>query len=347
MITSNDYLKSITKMNEQEKEIYFARVKKWTEEDYPRLCAVQEAWTANDFKSFDEGCILISALMAARAWLPEKIYRKDINRRLTWVRDWLAEINKRYGNVDFGRVDTAQREELGQRAIFAATPKGVQPTTLHGTAAAHARAAEAAGKIPAAPTPRPKHLDAYVHLLSKELQEAVATLSSMYLKQGEFSQMLQKLADDPRSNPADRERYAKALSKVSDAIYAIYARAEAEWEALPETEKAKVGVVAAQPAESKAEKKAEGPAPDGAGTAADAENEGEKKAEEPTPDGAGTAAEAENEGEKKAEAEGEKKAEAKAEKKAGAEAENEKKKAEKKASKKATNKKRTVKKEKE
>lgn len=243
MITINDYLKPIKMMTEQEKEVYFDRVKRWTEEDYPRLCAVQEAWTASDIKSFDEGCTLISVLQGARQWLPSKIYQKDIKRRLTWVRDWLDEINRRYGKVDFAAMPHPN-EAVG-RAIYVAA-KAERSKSYATVVKEQADAAVADGKIPATATARPKHLDAYLHLLPVKVQEDAAQLSALYLKLGEFHQMLHKIADDPRANPKDREKYAKAVTKAADTIDAIYAEVEAAWEALSDADKAKAGVPVAE-----------------------------------------------------------------------------------------------------
>ena len=243
MITINDYLKPIKMMTEHEKEVYFDRVKRWTEEDYPRLCAVQEAWTASDIKSFDEGCTLISVLQGARQWLPSKIYQKDIKRRLTWVRDWLDEINRRYGKVDFTAMPHPS-EAMG-RAIYVAA-KSERSKNYATVVKEQADAAVADGKVPATATARPKHLDAYLHLLPVKVQEDAAQLSALYLKLGEFHQMLHKIADDLRANPKDREKYAKAVTKTADTIDAIYAEVEAAWEALSDADKAKAGVPLAE-----------------------------------------------------------------------------------------------------
>lgn len=270
MITTNDYLKPIKKMTEQEKEVYFDQVKKWTEEDYPRLCAVQEAWTANEFKSFDEGCVLISVLQGARAWLPSKIYQKDIQRRLTWVRDWLTEINRRYGKVDFAAMPHPS-EAMG-RAIYV-NAKAERSKDYAQVVKGQADAALADGKIPETSTARPKHLDAYLHLLPAKVQADAAQLSALYLKLGELHGMLH-LKADPRHDPRDRQKYAQAVVRVSDSIDAIYAEVEAAWEALPEDEKAKAGATIAETQQTKASA-----APDLPASASDAPASAEAKGE--------------------------------------------------------------------
>ncbi len=92
MITSKQYLKDLKSMNEMEKKGYYVRVNKWTSETFPELLALAECWEKVPVKDFDEGCLLVSAIINARPFLNDvqrysaKVAIKKLNLYLEKVR---------------------------------------------------------------------------------------------------------------------------------------------------------------------------------------------------------------------------------------------------------------------
>lgn len=191
MITEKDFLKSVKRMNDKEKQDYSLRIQKWTDETYPRLCALADAWTAADVKDFDEGLIIASAFYKARGFINVAM-RYDAKRRLKKLNELLIEVRERSGlsKVTVRRADdrTAYKAvvQVPMKVDDNGEPVKPEPFKLK----------EVDGR-------RPEHLSQYADRLDPLVRKATAELEPLYLLLSQRHAQLHFLSDDPNAAQQD------------------------------------------------------------------------------------------------------------------------------------------------
>lgn len=82
---------------------------------------------------------------------------------------------------------------------------------------------------------RPKHIDQYVHLLSKATQERAAGYGELMRQLGEARDNMQLLMDDDHASAKSREQWAKQATKLDKKIRALREELDREWEKVAES----------------------------------------------------------------------------------------------------------------
>ncbi len=93
MLNKSEFLKLVGTMTQTELDQYWTQLQRWTNETYPRLCAIADAWTECDIKDYKEGIRLCSALRSAREFCTQPM-SADALKRLQRVRYYINEIDK-------------------------------------------------------------------------------------------------------------------------------------------------------------------------------------------------------------------------------------------------------------
>ena len=207
-------------MSDIEKSEYDIAIMRWTDETYPRLCAIADSWTDADVKDFDEGLKLASAFSNAHPFI-SAAYRYDAVKRKRKLGDLLTQLRS--------------KTELGKKATRSANDPtryvGVLPT---------AKVVDENGKLkpkktfemPEVDGRRPEHLSEYVHKLSSSLQKDSKNLENWYLQLASHKERAILLANDPRAAQEDIKHEAKETVRIESIILNFWERVDAEWKAL-------------------------------------------------------------------------------------------------------------------
>lgn len=121
MITSKQYLKDLKSMNEMEKKGYYVRVNRWTSETFPELLALAECWEKVPVKDFDEGCLLVSAIINARPFLND-IQRYSAKVAIKKLNLYLEKVRR-----ESGLAKLATRGPVGTQQFRAVVPEEPLP----------------------------------------------------------------------------------------------------------------------------------------------------------------------------------------------------------------------------
>lgn len=214
MITKKDYLKSFKRMNENEQLDYLSRVERWTEETYPRLAALTDAWTDTDIKDYDDGLRLATALQKAQGFIATH-QRYDAKRRLEVLNKLLREVRLK---SDLGK--TPWRLSTDTRRYMAVVPAPAKvDEDGKPVAKPQAKAEEVAGR-------RPDQLKEYIHLLPKELQDEAKGVDDMYLRLAMLRNQLELLAANPNANQSMTSLAAKKVVAQEKKILNLWQRVD-------------------------------------------------------------------------------------------------------------------------
>lgn len=212
-------MKQIGTMTESERMAYFSDVEKWREEDYPRLESVVDAWTDAEYKVFDEGLRLCSAMARAKQFVGVA-YRLSIDRRMREIRGFMDLILSQAGvrrNTSYPRPG---RPVAPAKPVVARVPKPSDDED-----AVPVQSAESQKDTQR----RPNHYDEWADRMSDTLREKVASLSDLYATVAHYRQMVEHLASDPRHSEQDMSRAARLAVEYEKRILAIHRQAEIEW----------------------------------------------------------------------------------------------------------------------
>lgn len=227
-------------MTEEEKATYFADVRDWTENVYPRLLAHVEAWEEADVKDFDTGLMLASALQKARSFV-SVANTFSHNRALRVLYNSLETI-KRYDRGPKDIVNNRTGESIKSYRHVAAVPVTKEDedgvTTTTDAEQSFRKASEEVAKRFGGK--RPNHYDEWKHLMSAGLRNEIENLQTYYLELAAASQLSNNLDDNPKATQADRAAANQRVLMWDDKINAIHAAAEKEWAVLNGTESAQV-----------------------------------------------------------------------------------------------------------
>lgn len=217
MIPKNQYLKSLKRMNEDEKLEYLAQVDKWTSETYPYLASLDDGWKETDMKDFDEGLKLATALQKAIPFV-EQAHRYDIKRRLEKLNKILSEVR-----IKSGMAALRTRPASDVRRFTAVVPpepkrdeegKAVPRTPF---------------KMPEVDGRTPDHLSQYIHLLPADLQKEAKNIDAKYAQLAHWRGRAEYAANDPRANKALISNMAKKVVKIEASILNFWHRVDVEY----------------------------------------------------------------------------------------------------------------------
>ena len=215
MIHPKDYMQPIGSMTDNEKSTYFEDVRQWNEEQYPRLEAVVDAWTEAEYKVFDEGLLLCSALSRARQFVG-LAYKLSIDRRLKEIRGFMNAILK----LSNGKQLFIQNIKNKQKNVIVAKVPKIEEDNA---------AKDADEGEENLPDQRPNHYDEWENKMSSSLRNKVAGLSSLYAAMAHYRQMVENLAADPRHSEQDLSRAARLVVEYEKKVLSIHRQADIEW----------------------------------------------------------------------------------------------------------------------
>ena len=245
------YLKRFYSMSAEEKDSYLSRVRNWTGGDkslllprgedrvsvFQNVMACASAWSDSEIKAWNEGSVLITALvgMIESGWLPDGIYVKSARRAIRFIATALDDINRQYSSVTYPRE--GERESrvayFGPDAVDTRKVKGTMEKAKAAQAEGYAAALEA-GKTADAATRelwsfRPKHIDQYIHLLPESTQRKAAKIKGLFMELDMARENARLLSEDPHASSGDIAHFAKQAQAKDDAIRAIFREIDSEW----------------------------------------------------------------------------------------------------------------------
>ena len=201
-------------MAETEKLEYLARVERWTEETYPRLAALVDSWTETDWKDYDEGLELVTALQHAREFV-SKAYRYEISRSLQKMHQLLTEV---YRNTELCRMK--ERWANDKRHYVAHIPSEAK-TDENGV-----RQQKKEATKPDVSGRRPEHLSQYIDLIGDDLKKESTQLAGWYDQLAHWRGRAEYLADDPRATQEMLKGVAEAVVKIEQRILNFWERVD-------------------------------------------------------------------------------------------------------------------------
>lgn len=207
-------------MSEQEKYLYILDLKKYTEEDFPRLCAVHDAWSEADYKSFNYGLKILSAWRMAHDFLPAA-YRYEIPKRIKILGELLNRV----------RSKTELRGFVMNPAKFDKDYVAFLPTAKIVDENGETKP-KAIFEMPEVSGRRPEHLSQYIHKLSPALQKDAKELENLYMSLASHKERAIILSNNPNAKKEDIAHEAKETVRVESVILNFWERVDLEWEKL-------------------------------------------------------------------------------------------------------------------
>ena len=218
MITSKQYLKDLKSMNEMEKKGYYVRVNKWTSETFPELLALAECWEKVPVKDFDEGCLLVSAIINARPFL------NDVQRYSAKVA--IKKLNLYLGKVrcESGLAKRATRGPVGVEKFRAIVPEEPLPDENGDPQPVKQYVEQEVDNR------RPKDFVLYKDKLPKALQQkGEKWLKDAYLELADYRGRLEVMAESPQVSDEARKDIADKVLAAEQQIRAFWAEVDAAY----------------------------------------------------------------------------------------------------------------------
>jgi hypothetical protein len=217
---------------------------------------ISAAWNDTECQAFEDGVVLLSALTGmTETKLPDILYAISAKRSIKHVFQSLWAVDAEAGMADTitnnhdcnatlsrrepitdGNTENGAKEEPaeGKAAIKReqdgtgsdpAEREQARPEVNPTQAVAPLLGNASDGVVPA----RPKHIDQYVHLLPKKTQEHAALVQGLYREMEEAREKLNLLMNDQTASAADREAWAKKVTKCDNTLRKILDELDAEW----------------------------------------------------------------------------------------------------------------------
>lgn len=212
-------------MKEDEKLLLADRADKWLE-NYPKLMASVKSWADAPVKDFDEGLLLCSCLRSASSFIENARYF-EVHRCLDMIQRNLKYIVK---IARPGGPRTASEKKT--KKIKAYVPKEPQPdedgkTGILSEVERLRQEQEAMNEEMKLDKYRPQNLDAYIHLLPKDLQaECRQVQKKYYMPLREYRTRLESLAENPDATKEQRAEMAAMVTQSEDQLAAFWARVD-------------------------------------------------------------------------------------------------------------------------
>lgn len=216
MITSKQYLKDLKSMNEMEKKEYYVRVNRWTSETFPELLALAECWEKVPVKDFDEGCILVSAIINARPFLND-VQRYSAKVAIKKLNLYLEKVRR-----ESGLAKRATRGPVGVEKFRAIVPEEPLPDENGDPQPVKQYVEQEVDNR------RPKDFVLYKDKLPKALQQkGEKWLKDAYLELADYRGRLEVMAESPQVSDAARKDMADKVLATEQQIRAFWAEVDA------------------------------------------------------------------------------------------------------------------------
>lgn len=218
MITSKQYLKDLKSMNEMEKKEYYVRVNKWTSETFPELLALAECWEKVPVKDFDEGCILVSAIINARPFLND-VQRYSAKVAIKKLNLYLEKVRR-----ESGLAKRATRGPVGVEKFRAIVPEEPLPDENGDPQPVKQYVEQEVNNR------RPKDFVLYKDKLPKALQQkGEKWLKDAYLELADYRGRLEVMAESPQVSDEARKDMADKVLATEQQIRAFWAEVDAAY----------------------------------------------------------------------------------------------------------------------
>lgn len=218
MITSKQYLKDLKSMNEMEKKEYYVRVNRWTSETFPELLALAECWEKVPVKDFDEGCILVSAIINARPFLND-VQRYSAKVAIKKLNLYLEKVRR-----ESGLAKRATRGPVGVEKFRAIVPEEPLPDENGDPQPVKQYVEQEVNNR------RPKDFVLYKDKLPKALQQkGEKWLKDAYLELADYRGRLEVMAESPQVSDAARKDMADKVLATEQQIRAFWAEVDAAY----------------------------------------------------------------------------------------------------------------------
>lgn len=218
MITSKQYLKDLKSMNEMEKKGYYVRVNKWTSETFPELLALAECWEKVPVKDFDEGCILVSAIINARPFLND-VQRYSAKVAIKKLNLYLEKVRR-----ESGLAKRATRGPVGVEKFRAVVPEEPLPDENGDPQPVKQYVEQEVDNR------RPKDFVLYKDKLPKALQQkGEKWLKDAYLELADYRGRLEVMAESPQVSDEARKDMADKVLATEQQIRAFWAEVDAAY----------------------------------------------------------------------------------------------------------------------
>lgn len=218
MITSKQYLKDLKSMNEMEKKEYYVRVNRWTSETFPELLALAECWEKVPVKDFDEGCILVSAIINARPFLND-VQRYSAKVAIKKLNLYLEKVRR-----ESGLAKRATRGPVGVEKFRAIVPEEPLPDENGDPQPVKQYVEQEVDNR------RPKDFVLYKDKLPKALQQkGEKWLKDAYLELADYRGRLEVMAESPQVSDAARKDMADKVLATEQQIRAFWAEVDAAY----------------------------------------------------------------------------------------------------------------------
>lgn len=218
MITSKQYLKDLKSMNEMEKKEYYVRVNKWTSETFPELLALAECWEKVPVKDFDEGCILVSAIINARPFLND-VQRYSAKVAVKKLNLYLEKVRR-----ESGLAKRATRGPVGVEKFRAIVPEEPLPDENGDPQPVKQYVEQEVDNR------RPKDFVLYKDKLPKALQQkGEKWLKDAYLELADYRSRVEVMAENPQVSDEARKDMADKVLATEQQIRAFWAEVDAAY----------------------------------------------------------------------------------------------------------------------
>lgn len=218
MITSKQYLKDLNSMNEMEKKGYYVRVNKWTSETFPELLALAECWEKVPVKDFDEGCLLVSAIINARPFLND-IQRYSAKIAIKKLNLYLEKVRR-----ESGLAKRATRGPVGVEKFRAIVPEEPLPDENGDPQPVKQYVEQEVDNR------RPKDFVLYKDKLPKALQQkGEKWLKDAYLELADYRGRLEVMTESPQVSDEARKDMADKVLATEQQIRAFWAEVDAAY----------------------------------------------------------------------------------------------------------------------
>lgn len=222
MITSKQYLKDLKSMNEMEKKEYFVRVNRWTSETFSELLALAECWEKVPVKDFDEGCILVSAIINARPFLND-VQRYAAKTAIKKLNLYLEKVRR-----ESGLAKRATRGPVGVERFRAIVPEEPLPDENGDMQPVKEYVEQEVDNR------RPKDFVLYKDKLPKALQQkGEKWLKDSYLALADYRGRLDVMAENPQISDAARQDMVEKVLATEQEIRAFWAEVDAAYKGEP------------------------------------------------------------------------------------------------------------------
>lgn len=218
MITSKQYLKDLKSMNEMEKKEYYVRVNRWTSDTFPELLALAECWEKVPVKDFDEGCILVSAIINARPFLND-VQRYSAKVAIKKLNLYLEKVRR-----ESGLAKRATRGPVGVEKFRAIVPEEPLPDENGDPQPVKQYVEQEVDNR------RPKDFVLYKDKLPKALQQkGEKWLKDAYLELADYRCRLEVMAESPQVSDDARKDMADKVLSTEQQIRAFWEEVDAAY----------------------------------------------------------------------------------------------------------------------